>query len=73
MEEFIEKVVRILMDKLQKVVNVSLMKSSITTIHNLFIDYIACLLPKLQYSEKSALRESTAEKNIVKGKKLPLG
>ena len=66
-EEFIdsEKVVGILTDKLQKVVNVGLMKSSIMTIHNSFIDYIACLLPKLQDSEKSTLRESTAEKNII--------
>ena len=66
-EEFInlEKVVRILTDKLQKVVNVGLMKSLITTIHNSFIDYIACLLPKLQDSEKYTSRESAAEKNIV--------
>ena len=73
-KEFVWKVIRILMDKLQKVVNVGMMKSLITTAQDWFIDYgdVTCLAPKLHNSVKSALRESTAEKNIIKRKKLPL-
>jgi hypothetical protein len=64
-EAFILEIVGILMDKLQKIVNVGFMKNSITTVYDLLIDYIACLSPKLQDSEKCTLRKPTAELNII--------
>ena len=60
------------MDKLQKIVIVGMMKGSIMTMQDWFIDYIASLPPKLHNSVKSASRDSAAEKNVVKREKLPL-
>ena len=70
-EEFIKEVVEVLTNKLQEVVDVGLMKRSISTIHDSFNNYITCLPPSLQDPEKCASREPAAEKNIAKREKLP--
>ena len=72
MKELIEKIVRILTDKLQKVMNVGFMKSLIMTTNDCLLGHIPCLLPKLQDPVKSSLRKSTAEKDVVKRDKLML-
>ena len=71
-KELIKKIVGILMDKLQKVMNVGFMKSSITTTNDCLLGHIPCLPPKLQDPVKSSSRKSTAEKDVIKRDKLTL-
>ena len=66
-KEFVEKIVGILSDKLQEIMDVGLMKSSIMArAYDGSFGYISCLLPNFQDSVEGTSRKSTAEKDVVK-------
>ena len=65
-QEFIQEVVRIIVNQLKQIVDVFSVQSSYTSSQALgFQDNIASFAPELQYMIPGAMREPTAIENIV--------